>query len=842
MLLKSLALSLLLVALCTGGFSVGAFASANGVADPLTMIVDDFADGDRVALTGDAWGLVEYGSGRGVLRNSIAEDGDAFLAVDAHTAGLVGALLRFAEPQDLSAYTGLYVSISSSAPIRFKAEICSSGGRDGQSGDRCGSPGIRFPATSTKHVVRFPFSSFHASAEEGGLCSSSDGDIDASAVQMLNFQTWGLEGVTLRIHEVGFYKSGPAGIDAFPTYGEPLFVIDDFEDGDLESRLGSPWRKNVFSGEYGHQLFVCQQDGDHGCQLQASEGSHMGLAVAWEPVDFSDYEGIYVVLDTESQHNIHVEVVTLEHPLGSSPLYIGATHGIRAAEGTAEYRIPFSEFSTYPADDIAFSQNRRLVSGIALYPQTQREVEVCLLEMGFYRDQNVKASDYEVYWAGEDPVPTCESSPDLGFASIPRDASIGSRGVVLTFDQAVEFVYVEGAIICSASEQGEQVIGKLVDARAATGSVEIAWLPSEASLVSWEWLLDDETVRLPQCMDRWGFTLPWLYGADYSHSLVFEALDRLIATGANEVILVPKLRMVSATSSTLEFDGGRAGQLSGLRRVARYLIAAGVHVCIKACVYSEDQAPMADLDPEDAETWFQQYGEALMAYGSLAQELGVEAIYLTNELTTVVTNRAHTGRWIELIRSLRTVFSGQLSINATKIEDDGIEAMEVLNIPFADELDFIGISLYGALTCSRDPSVPELCSAWYGSRTGLDYVDLLHRVYERYGKPVMISEIAYPGYDGVNMQLRFGVTQGTPDDLEQADCFEAAIRVLAMEGSRNPGWLRGISAWAWFALPDPTEPLPGTGWRILNGDRNAFIQDKPAEQLLMTFFELLSEQ
>jgi len=834
---------LLVTTLCGAPFPFGAFASANGVAEPLTMIVDDFADSDCVALTGDPWSLLEYGSGRGILRNSMTEDGDAFLAVDAHTAGLVGVLLRFTEPQDLSAYTGLYVSISSSAPIRFKAEICSSGGQDGQSGDRCGSPGIRFPATSTKHVVRFPFSSFHASAEDGGLCSSSAGEIDASAVQMLNFQTWGLAGVTLRIHEVGFYKSGLAGIDAFPTYGEPLFVIDDFEDGNLESNLNTDWRKNVFSGEYGDQLKLCQQDRDHGCCLQASEASRIGLGLRWEEADFSDYEGIYVILNTESQCNIGVEVVTLEHPLSGTPLYIGASHGIRASEGTAEYRIPFSEFSTYPVDDIAFSQNRRIVAGICLYPQTQRDAVMCFLEVGLYRDQSVKASDYEVHWAGEDPAPTCEPSPELGSTSISRDETIEPHGLTLTFDRAVEFVYVEGAIACYASEEGDQIIGDLFDKSIAVGeSIEIAWIPSEASLVSWEWILEDEDARLPQCMDRWGFTLPWLYGANYSHALVFEALDNLIATGANDVILVPKLRMVSATSSTLEFDGGREAQLRGLRRVARYLIAAGMHVCIKAGVYSEDQTPMADLDPEDSETWFQQYGEALMAYGFLAQELGVEAIYLTNELTTVVTNRAHTGRWIELIRSLRTVFSGQLSINATKVEDEGIEAMEVLNIPFADELDFVGISLYGALTCSRDPSVPELCSAWHGSRTGLDYVDLLHRVYERYGKPVMISEIAYPGYDGVNMQLRFGVTQGSPDDLEQSDCFEAAIRVLAMEGSRNPGWLRGISAWAWFTLPDPTEPLPGTGWQILNGDRNAFIQNKPAEHLLTTLFELLSEQ
>jgi len=838
---RKLVLVLLLAALSGAVFFFGVVGETGKVIEPLPMILDDFVDRDLISLAGDPWSLLEYAGGQGTMRISTTDDGEPFLAVEAHTSGLVGALLRFGEPRDLSAYTGLYVSVSASAPIRVKVEICGRVRKNGESVERCTNPGVRLSTTLTEHVIWVPFSSFRPDAEEMGLCPSCDAHLDPSAVEMINFQTWGLEGVTLRIHQVGFYSSGASGIDGFPTYGEPLFVIDDFEDGDLDSSVGNRWHKNVCSGEYGDTPYVCKREGDYGCHLQAVAESHVGLGVTWNPVDLSDYKGIYFVLDAKQQSNILVEIVTLEHPLRPDPLYLGAHHDVRAVNGTAEYRLPFSEFSTYPADDVAFSQDRRIISALYLWPQTERDVEFCVLEVGFYQDQGLEDLEHEVHWAGEDPAPDCKPNPTLSSAWIPLDLASESLGVTLRFDRPVEFVYLENAVVGYAGQEGDQVIAKWLAPIAATGGLRISWLPSDASLITWKWGFEEREASLPHYIDRWGFTVPWLFGADYNHDFVFQALDELIATGANDVILAPRLRMEGSGSSSFEFIGGLDAQLEGIRRVAQHLLAAGIHVSIKPAIHSEDRTPSLGFDPADKAMWFAQYRETLMAYGSLAEELGIEVIYLTNELTELVTDPVNTERWISLIDDVRSVFSGELSVNATKVEDEGIEAMEVLNIPFAEELDFIGVSLYGALTCSKDPSVAELCSAWYGSRTGLDFVGMLHRIHECYGKPVMISEIAYPGYNGVNMQLRFGATEGTPDDLEQSDCFEAAMRVLAMESSRKPGWLRGISAWAWFTLPDPTEPLPGTGWNILNGDRNAFIQNKPAQHLLATFFKLLSE-
>ena len=165
-----------------------------------------------------------------------------------------------------------------------------------------------------------------------------------------------------------------------------------------------------------------------------------------------------------------------------------------------------------------------------------------------------------------------------------------------------------------------------------------------------------------------------------------------------------------------------------------------------------------------------------------------------------------------------------------------MEAREVMSIPFADELDFIGVSVYLPLTRRYDPSVTQLEQAWYGTCEGVDIIEELRAIHALYGKPVMISEIGYRSVDGVNTRPWDLNSAGVVDYPEQTDLFEAMLRVLTQESvSSSDVWFRGVSIWAWFPCLYPAVSVGGP----LFGETGESVQWKPAEDLLTHWFHRL---
>jgi|GEM_PF-2458803 len=369
----------------------------------------------------------------------------------------------------------------------------------------------------------------------------------------------------------------------------------------------------------------------------------------------------------------------------------------------------------------------------------------------------------------------------------------------------------------------------------------LSWQPAVAKLVVIEWLSERPPVTfLEPPFPYWGFTIPEIGGGEYSHGLLVPSVDGMICTGANAVILSPTLRMKSATASQVTTAGEETpeSQIAALRSLIGYLRDAGVSVSIKPQLWPADGTWSALIEPGSPDRWFSSYKELLLGYAKLAEETGVTAIFLSNELESMVVNPSYEGAWRDIIEAMRDVFSGEISLNAiitsTSEEtttDRNVWQTEVMSIPFADALDFIGVSVYVPLTGKMDPTLSEIRKAWHGNREGLNIIHALKAIHELYGKPVMISEIAYRAIDGANI-VPYMATDEEDDLQEQCDLLEAMLQVLS---AQTGDWFRGVIVWGWFTYPKPQAQMT-----FLDRDNlSAAVQRRPSELLLTDWFHRL---
>jgi len=378
----------------------------------------------------------------------------------------------------------------------------------------------------------------------------------------------------------------------------------------------------------------------------------------------------------------------------------------------------------------------------------------------------------------------------------------------------------------------------------AWGDFNFFWEPAEAAMLSHEWVMERPAVPFEEApFPYWGFTLRGLGDpAGFNSAEICHSLDRLIATGANCVMIASPVHMGTCNSSHVEpADTRSSNRLSDISSAVRYLRDAGLDVTIRPTLAVDCFS--ATITPEDPSQWFKEYADVLISYARLAEETGATALLLTNEMESTLTNPDYVDEWMSIIERVRQVYTGEISATVTfdwygiaSVEDAALS--EAMNIPspIAGSLDYISISVFPRFTDKNDPTVSELVEAWYSNVDGLDAVEVLKRVYQQYGKPILL-ETGYRSVDGENKNPCLNRWSGSVDYAEQDDLFEALMRVLVRESCLRDGeWLRGVSVWPWLTCLDPAVQLLVRGYDPLFSDEGEVVQNKPAKALLAAWF------
>ncbi|MEZ4943288.1 MAG: hypothetical protein R3D58_20600 [Saprospiraceae bacterium] len=255
-------------------------------------------------------------------------------------------------------------------------------------------------------------------------------------------------------------------------------------------------------------------------------------------------------------------------------------------------------------------------------------------------------------------------------------------------------------------------------------------------------------------------------------------------TGANWIAVVPYAFTRPGTPA-VRYSGKNhwwGERPDGVRETIRLAHEAGIRVMLKPQVYIP-RSWMGALEFETAADWAlweTDYEQYILGMAALADSCKVDLFCIGTEFRKSVAQRPDF--WRSLIKKVRGAYVGKLVYSANW--DDWEQ------VPFWQELDFIGLSGYFPLAEGDTPEVASLKSAWK------PVCQRLREFSRQQGRPVLFTEFGYLSVDGAgwrNWELENGVRNRPINEQAQANCLEALLSTMQAE----PWWAGGF-LWKWF--------------------------------------------
>ncbi|SET88272.1 1,4-beta-xylanase [Paenibacillus sp. NFR01] len=201
--------------------------------------------------------------------------------------------------------------------------------------------------------------------------------------------------------------------------------------------------------------------------------------------------------------------------------------------------------------------------------------------------------------------------------------------------------------------------------------------------------------------------------------------------------------------------------------------ALKLKVCLKPIVNCADGTWRAHINFFDKDVpyepkwseWFASYTEFMLHYAAIAEETGCEMLCIGCE-TVQADRRAE--EWRALIAEVRKVYSGPITYNCDKYQED--------NVTWWDAVDIISSSGY----------YPE--NDWEVQ------LERIKAVVDRVNKPFFFMEAGCPSRSGSAAIPNDWTLPGKPDEAEQARFYRAMFGACAAKE-----WVGGFMLWDWPA-------------------------------------------
>ncbi len=209
---------------------------------------------------------------------------------------------------------------------------------------------------------------------------------------------------------------------------------------------------------------------------------------------------------------------------------------------------------------------------------------------------------------------------------------------------------------------------------------------------------------------------------------------------------------------------------------------AGLNVMLKPQIYMHGNwtGNMSFKTDEKWTKWEQEYENYIMPFVKNAEKEGIDLICIGTEFKLSVKKREHF--WRALIQKIRAVYSGKLTYTANWDS--------YADVPFWDELDYVGISAYFPLLDIKTPTVKQLQKSWQPIRKEI------RKHAEKTKKPILFTEFGYLSVDGCTYntwELEGRVKQLKVNEEAQANAIDALFETFWDE----PYWAGGF-LWKWF--------------------------------------------
>lgn len=261
-------------------------------------------------------------------------------------------------------------------------------------------------------------------------------------------------------------------------------------------------------------------------------------------------------------------------------------------------------------------------------------------------------------------------------------------------------------------------------------------------------------------------------------------LARLKDLGADSVSLMPFAYQPSASGPEMRFMNRRPTSETdvGTIHAARRAHAAGFRVLWKPHIWlSFDSWPgdIAMSNGGDWSTWFRVYRRYILHHAVLAEWTDSELFSIGVELGQTVDQDAE---WRRLIDGVRRVYGGLVTYSGNWWADYD-------RVPFWDALDAVGVDAYFPLA---HDATADRAALEEGARRA---VDELRRAAERFGKPVILTEVGFSAREGAWVSPH--EEGGTVSEEHQALAYDVLLDTLG-----RPPWLAGLYVWKVFSHLD----------------------------------------
>jgi hypothetical protein len=249
----------------------------------------------------------------------------------------------------------------------------------------------------------------------------------------------------------------------------------------------------------------------------------------------------------------------------------------------------------------------------------------------------------------------------------------------------------------------------------------------------------------------------------------------------------------------------------GINETIRLAHQNGIKVMLKPQVYVPSSWT-GNLEFEDNASytqWENDYERYIMIMAKVAETQKVDLFCIGTEFRKLIEKRPEF--WSKLIKKIKTGYHGKLTYSSNW--DDWEQ------VPFWDELDFIGLGGYFPLVEGQTPSIDSLILAWQ------PIVKRLKNISDKHQKPILFTEYGYLSVDGCgwrNWELEGTILMKTINEQAQANCFEAFHSVFQKET-----WWAGSFLWKWFPNMRGHEGYP---------ERDYTPQGKLGEKVLQKYF------
>ncbi|GAB4338326.1 MAG: hypothetical protein OHK0038_17010 [Flammeovirgaceae bacterium] len=185
-----------------------------------------------------------------------------------------------------------------------------------------------------------------------------------------------------------------------------------------------------------------------------------------------------------------------------------------------------------------------------------------------------------------------------------------------------------------------------------------------------------------------------------------------------------------------------------------------------------------ELDTEEKwKQWEQEYEQYILHYTKIADSLNVEMFCIGTELDKTAILRPIF--WKQLILKIKKQYKGKLTYASNW--DSYPE------IPFWQELDYIGVDAYFPLSESKTPSVEEIKKGWE------NHLELLEKFSNDINRPILFTEY---GYRSIDFAAKFPWESHKSNEINleaQKNAYQGLF-----EACWHQKWFAGGFLWKWY--------------------------------------------